>query len=336
MKKNRFIAVVSAVILTAGLTAGCSVRTDTPVVGRIFGLKSNQIFQVDKIVCEEPEYKLVLLDRANQYRETFGRTVDWEVKVDEETNLGDYLMEQVKEELSIKYTLASMAITRGIHLAESEKESISEKAEEYFSALSEAEKDYTGADEQTVEELYKNFLLADKLYESLTDKIEDKVSEEEARVIQVQYIRMSVKTKNAKATLEKVAESVRKKEKSFSEQAKRYTEDDLPDKTLKKNEAKEKYEIEAFNLNNNEVSKVIQDGNNYYLVYCVNSYDEKATDENREKIVKEKKDKYFSGQYNKYLDTIDTDFNTRIWKKMELPKEAFQTKNLMSVYETIQ
>lgn len=199
MRKKQFTAVVAAVVLATTAFSGCGVKTDTPVIGKFVGLDENEIFKVDELICSKPEYMLVLMNTQNQYRSDFGGAVDWSVKVDDETTLQDFVKEKVKEDITVKYTLAALAGKKGITLSDVESGDISDAAEEFFNSLNEAEKQYTKASKTDVENVFKNYLLADKLYTQLTENIGANVSDEEARVIKIQYIRMSSdKTKETK------------------------------------------------------------------------------------------------------------------------------------------
>lgn len=46
---------------------------------------------------------------------------------------------------------------------------------------------------------------------------------------------------------------------------------------------------EAFNVNKNQTSEIINDGNDYYLIYCVDNYMKDETAKNKENIIKKQK-----------------------------------------------
>ena len=60
---------------------GCSIGDNTPIIGNITGLKSNQMFKIDELVCSKSEYMICLLDTAKQYAKDFGGSVDWKNKI---------------------------------------------------------------------------------------------------------------------------------------------------------------------------------------------------------------------------------------------------------------
>ena len=337
--KKKIVALGLVVALSVSSLTGCSFNSKTPVIGKIVGLGSSEMFKIDKEVCSKQEYMLVLMDTAGTYKADFGGKVDWNAKVSDNQTLQSYVMQKVKEDITVQYTLASMAKERNISLSTDESSMIKTKAAEYYKSLTSKEKEYTGASQENVESLYKNYYLADKVYDALAAEADAKISDEEARVMKIQYIRMNTdntKEDKIKSTLKTVTDLVKGGYQTFAREAKQYSEDNVFEKTLKKNEATKTYEKSAFNLSNSEISSIIQDGKDYYLVYCVNSYLKTETEKNKEEIIKNAQQTYFNDKYSKYLKDIDVDFNDDQAKKIKLSTdENVKAVNLMTVYNTI-
>ena len=337
--KKKIVALGLVVALSVSSLTGCSFNSKTPVIGKIVGLGSSEMFKIDKKVCSKQEYMLVLMDTAETYKADFGGKVDWNAKVSDNQTLQSYVMQKVKEDITVQYTLASMAKERNISLSTDESSMIKTKAAEYYKSLTSLEKEYTGASQENVESLYKNYYLADKVYDALAAEADAKISDEEARVMKIQYIRMNTdntKEDKIKSTLKTVTDLVKGGYQTFAREAKQYSEDNVFEKTLKKNEATKTYEKSAFNLSNSEISSIIQDGKDYYLVYCVNSYLKTETEKNKEEIIKNAQQTYFNDKYSKYLKDIDVDFNDDQAKKIKLSTdENVKAVNLMTVYNTI-
>lgn len=337
MRKGKIIALSLALLMASSLLGGC--KTDTPIIGRLIGLENNEIFMVDELICTDAEYKLVLMNTQNTYKKDLGSINDWNVQVDAETTLETFVKEKVKEDITVKYTLAAMATEKGITLTSDEQSKVIEAAAAYYTSLNDVEKKYTGASQVDVETVFTNYLLAQKVYEQLTEPIGTKITDEEARVIKIQYIRMNIdntKESTINRTLRDVTDLVNGGYQLFSREAKQYSEDDVIEKTIKKNEASAKYEVEAFNLANEEISSIIQDGKDYYLVYCVESYMKDATIKNKNSIIEKEKQTYFNKQYSDYLVDAKTDFNTRMWNKIELTTdENVVNTSLITEFEKI-
>lgn len=335
-KRNKSVIVLGiAMILIFSMLTGCKIKSDNPIIGRIMGLGGNEVFKIEDLVCSKTEYKLVFMDYANKYKKAFGNSVDWDSRIDDELTLKDFVMNKVKEDISVRYTLSKMAESNNVKIDKEDMSEIVDAARKYYDGLNDDEKDYTGATLDDVQAVYCNYVLADKVYEKITEDTGNEVSEEDARVIKIQYIKMD-NSFNAKKTLNKVIKTVKNNNGDFAGWAKQYTMDASVDKTIKKNEADRKFELEAFNLNTNEISNIISDGESSYLVYCIDSYDKTATTANKQKIISEAKDKYFSEKYNEYVKGIESDFNTRVWKSVDMPKGEVKASNLIELYEEIE
>lgn len=337
-KKN--IAVLGMVgVLSLSMLTGCKVNSDIPIIGKILGLNSDEVFEVDQLVCSDNEYKLVFMNYVNKYKSDLGGEIDWNAKIDKETTFKDFLMEKVKEDITVKYTLSAMAETENVKLGKDDIQSINSAADEYYASLSEKEKAYIDTDIDVVTGVYSNYYLADKVYSKVTDSIGDDISEENARVIKIQYIRMSTDNNTAteiKSKLTSLAKAVEANKKDFAQEAKQLSEDDSVERTIKKNEAKTKLETEAFNVQKEKMSKVIQDGKDYYLIYCVDNYMKEETTANKEEMIENEKKVAFKKEYDAFLKDVDYDFNTSVWEDI-LPEEVEDTTtdSLLEVYSNM-
>ena len=309
MIKKKVIALGISMVMATTVLSGCGLKSDTPVVGDLFGLKSDEAFVVDKLICSVSEAKLIILNSANKYKNDFGGIVDWSQKL-EKTTLGDFVKDEVKNDISITYPMAALA-----------------------------DKNYTTATEETVETLFTNYYKAKKAYNTLTANVGEEISDEEARVIKVQYIHIdTTKTKTNKATkqLEEVISLVNGGYQTFAKEAKQYSDDELVTKTIKKNEATQDYEIAAFDLANEEMSSIITQDDGLYLVYCENSYLKDETAQNKSAIIESTKNSAFSKVYDNYISDVKSDFNTSAWDDIALPDgENMVSTNIMDVFDTI-
>ena len=167
----------------------------------------------------------------------------------------------------------------------------------------------------------------------------EEISDEEARVIKVQYIHIdTTKTKTNKATkqLEEVISLVNGGYQTFAKEAKQYSDDELVTKTIRKNEATQDYEIAAFDLANEEMSSIITQDDGLYLVYCENSYLKDETAQNKSAIIESTKNSAFSKVYDNYISDVKSDFNTSAWDDIALPDgENMVSTNIMDVFDTI-
>ncbi len=302
---------------------GCSVDSDTPIIGSLFGLNDDQTLKVDKLICSKPEYMLQLMDTANRHKAGFGGTVNWNAKVTGEKTLNDYTFDEVKECVSTKYVVASMANEYSVNLTEGEKDAIKSAAKEYYSNLTAEEKDFTKAKESDVEKVYQNYKLADKVFEKVTEDQDVTVSDEETRAAEFMYIRLNSdkhKVDYIKSKLKEVTKIINNNYQPFSREAKQYSDDNVFRKTIYKNEAKKKYEKHVFDMDSETLSDILVDGKDYYLIWCIDNYLKKESAEHKAELIKEKKQEYFNQKYEEYLDDVSTDFNSSSIEDVKLPR----------------
>lgn len=326
-------------VMSMTLLTGCKVSSDTPILGKILGLHSDEIFEVDSLICSDDEYKLVFMNYVNKYKKDFGGDIDWSSKVNQETSLQDFLMEKVKEDITVKYTLSSMAETEEVRLNKDDMNLINDAVETYYDSLSEGEKEYIGSDIDVVAKVYSNYYLADKVYNKVTESVGENVSEEDARVVKVQYIRMSTENNSASkinSKLKSLAKAVNENKKNFAQEAKQLSEDDSIEKVIKKNQAETVLEQEAFHVKKEKTSEVIQDGNDYYLIYCIDNYMKEETTANKEKIIENEKEAVFKKEYDAFLKEVDYDFNTSQWEEI-VPEDVkdTQSSNFLEIYNNM-
>ena len=75
-KMKKIAATGIAVTLTASFLTGCGIKSDTFILGKIFGLSSDEIFKIDDLTCSKSEYKLIFMNYVNKYKKDFGGKVD--------------------------------------------------------------------------------------------------------------------------------------------------------------------------------------------------------------------------------------------------------------------
>lgn len=333
---KKIMALSLTLTMTAGIFTGCGIKTDTPILGHIFGLSSDEIFKVDSLTCSDSEYKLLFMNYVNQYKKEFGGKIDWNANVDKDTTFKDYIMEKTKNDISIKYTMAAMAESEGIKLDKDDMEIVNDAAQEYYNSMSVEDKDYTGADLDTITGFYSTYYLADKVFNRVTENVEEQVSEEDARVVKIQYAKMTLgqhTEKEIRKQLNKLIKGVKKLTINFAQEAKQITEDDSVEKVLKKNEAKTVFEQEAFNVAKGHSSDIIQDGNDFYVIYCVDNYLKDETAANKNKIIEDKKNSLFKEKYDVFVKDTSIDINTSEWEDI-VPEDVDSTSSykLISIY----
>lgn len=313
----------------------------------IFGehLKDNEVFRVGDSVCSLSELKLYLITQKNQYQGAYGDQI-WTLQIGKQT-LQDSVKQNVISQLAQIKTMCQFAKEKGVSLSDEEKNQVNQAAAEFFSGLSDEEKKYLGIGQSTVEAMYSEYLLADRVYKTLTSSIETEVSDDEARVLSVQQIVLKASTTKEDGTVVTFSNEQKKEiyEKAkqilerakngedFSSLAKAYNEIGDYQGTYGRNTMPEQVEDIVFNLENGQISGIIETEQGYYIVKCINSYDKDATDVHKKDIVEQRKSKAFDAQYEEYSKKIKKVVNHDLCNKFSIDdKIQTNTTNFFDIY----
>ena len=172
-----------ACALSMALT-GCQIGNKDIVVSGT--LSSRQVFTLDKSACSLKEAKVYLANYQNIYGTAY--TIDlWQHDFGD-ASLLDYVKDITLEELTRVYTMDLLAQSQEVTLSEDETAKVAEAAKEYYASLSEDETAYMDVAEADIAEYYTHYALAQKLYHSLTNGVNEEVSDDEARVMEIMQI----------------------------------------------------------------------------------------------------------------------------------------------------
>lgn len=306
------------------LFTGCQLGSRDIVVSRT--LNSKQVFHIDGSVCELKEAKVYLANYQNLYGTAY--TIDlWQHDFGDDS-LTDYVKDVALAELTKVYAMNLLAEAKGVTLSESELEKVSDAAEEYYESLSRDEISYMSVSKDDIKEYYAHYALAQKLNNSLTDGINEEVSDDEARVIEIMQIFV---------TEEDAATAVRLKLANgddFATVANNYNELSAIQVTVSRDDLPKAVEDVAFRLDNDEVSQMIAVENGYYFIKCLNKYNVELTEANKENIVEKRQKEAFDDVYNEFLDVKDAYLNTELWEKLTLEKnKEITTNSFFAVFE---
>lgn len=308
------------------LSSGCdkSIKIDT-------GLKDNVIFKLSNNECSKSEILLVLVNEKNKYEADFGSGI-WDKEIDGKT-MESIIKESVKDRQIYLEVMYQAALDKKIQLEEDEKKAIAGAAEEYYESLSQEEIDKLNINSNDIYNIYEKCLLSEKLYDYITSDVEYEVSDEEARVMEVMYIYVSNKSEGA---LDKINEAYVQIQNGadFYNVALEYTDDPMVQIDLGRGQTVEEVEEKAFKLRADETTEIITTDNGYYIVKCVVDYQKDKTENNKEEILNDIKNKRFLEEINPFMDKQTIQFNDDVWEKIRLKDYSECTKSdLFDLYD---
>lgn len=349
LKKNNLksrLAVFLCICMLAAFSACGGRGADTKVI-LTTGFYSDEVFRIENKSCRLPEVMVYLTTLQNQYEEVYGAEI-WQVNLD-----GITLEENVKEMVLAKIaqikSLNLLAESMDVKLEEEEFKKVELAAETYYASLNETEIELMGVTPELIEQLYGEYALAEKVYAHIIRDINPEISDDEARTITVQHILIKTYTTDGRGERVEYSESAKEAayaraaeayalamdgSHTFEELIARYSEDNVATYSFRKGEMTDSFERAAFNLGNNEISAIVEDEYGYHIIKCLNTFDREETDQNKLKIVEERKKEVFGKEYDVFVDTLTRKLNDEVWEAVTfLHDERVTTKNFFDVYE---
>lgn len=329
-KKSRRFLFLIMLILAVILTVCSCGRTKVVFTT---GLGKHDIFRIDSKICTYPEAMVVLTNIKNQYENMFEDDI-WHEEFNGQT-LEDYVKEETIQRLSRIKCMDLLAKEKNITLTEKEQEKVKKAAKEYYSSLNQDEITYMEVDEDILVNLYEQYALAAKAYDNITKNVQEEVSDDEARVATVQQV--FVKYTDDMDSARKEAKKILKKAKE-GEDFTRLT-DLNPDRvqgtiTFGRGDMPDVYVEAAFELEEGQISDVIKTEEGYYIIKCICRLERSLTDENRKKIMKERRESVFRNEYDSFVSELSSEFNDEAWEEVTLIKnDKIITTSFFDMYK---
>ena len=322
--KRKWIQMIPVTIAMLMCLGGCQIGNKQIVVSG--SLSDKQVFKIGSATCGVKEAKVYLTNYQNIYGTAYGLNL-WEHDFGD-NSLTQYVKDITLEELTHVICMDLLAESQEVSLSEEEKADVASAAKEYYASLSEDEIAYLAVTESDIAEYYAHYALAQKLYRSLTNGVNDEVSDDEARVIEIMQIYVTDETKAAEVS------SKLKNGDDFASVANNYNQLSSIQVTVSRDELPVEVEKVAFDLDNGEISDEIPVDHGYYFIKCLNKYDEELTEANKSNIVEKREKEAFDDIYNEYVSGISSYLNQNLWDELELDTDAaIATDSFFEVFE---
>lgn len=293
----------AALVLSAGLIlSGCS-------KGAMNDGKTQRGYSL-------PEIMIIAMAEKNLYEEVCTDQI-WEAPVpDENADFGAYLTAQIRSFMEEMKIMNLLAEEKGVTLTSEERADMAEAAEEYYANLTRKDISYMGVKKEDVQTVYEDYCLANKLVEELTKDVNLEVSDSEAKVITI----MQAATDD-QGTAQGLYEAVSQENADFQKCAESAGLS-VTTRQLGREEESREFEDAAFALAAGQVSGVVADGSTFYVLKCVNDYDEEATTARKAIIFNERKKNAFREIYDDFKKDVNLSYSGDPWKKLDLSEKA--------------
>lgn len=344
MKRKRIYALAVSLFLMMCLVGCEGINRDTKIV-LTTGFTKDEVFRIESASCYKKEVMVYLTNLQNQYEQVYGTEI-WQQGQDGVT-IEESVKESVLAELAQIKTMNLMAEKYGVSLNETEAEAVDEAAKTYFASLTDREKEQLDVTLDTIRQLYREYAMADKVYDYIIQDVNPEISDDEARTVTLQQILVRTGEKDRTGNIEpytdqeksyayaSAVEALRRVEagEDFDVVASRYNEAEESTVSIRKGDAEAAYEEAAFELGNEEVSGVIETEEGYYILKCISTLNREETDMNKVRIVEERRKQAFSKEYDSYVQTLTRHMNENLWEEITLLHDSeVTTSNFFEVF----
>lgn len=262
---------------------------------------------------------LIITTEANRYRTVYTDQI-WQVQVGEEESFQLYLLEQIRTFLKEVKTMNLLADERGIQLTGQEKEQLRQLSSEFYQSLTEADRECIGASEEDVYAMYEAYHRANRLVDEVTKNVDLEISDSEARVMKIQELCLETE-ESAQEAFQQLSEEGT----NFSSVARAIREEGYKEESVGRGERSAAYETAVFSLEDGQLSQPFADGDSWYLVKCVDSYDEDATLERKERLALQRKNQAFRRIYDTFAGEHPVEIQGSIWENVDLTEMGQST-----------
>ena len=272
---------------------------------------------------------LIVATERNRYQKVYSDQI-WQVQVDDDgRTFQDYLLREIQGFLKELQTMNLLADEREISLSADQTEKLNELTDAFYASLTESDLAYTGVSREEVYGLYEAYCRANCLVDEVTQDVNLEISDSEAKVITVQEI-VVCDADTAQAAYEQAAAE----KADFEAVAKNLSEEKEITKSVGRGDSPECYEKEVFALESGQVSPVFQVEDRFYVVKCVDDYDEEATLNRKEKLALQRKNQAFRGIYETFAAEHPVEIGGAFWDKISFSAgEASTTANFFALYQ---
>lgn len=324
--KKRILVGILAVGMCFSL-CGCKIGS-TDYVLDVTHVDRHSVFQINTAKCEIEEAKLYLCNYKNLYGSAYGVDL-WDYDFGE-ASLEEYVKAVTLSELTRVYCMDLLAEEQNVSLSEAELSLCDKAADVYYATLTNEEKDYIGLSKSSLKTFFEHYALAQKLYETLTEGVNEEVSDDEARVVRLQRIYVKEAT-----TADEVAAKLAAGD-DFALVAQSYNQASEMEITAARGDLPENVEEIVFDMENNAVSQKIEADEGFYFVKCLSKYEESLTEANKLVILARREKEQFNDVYDAYLENADKALNETFWSEVTIDaNKNIVTDSFFATYDTV-
>lgn len=327
---KKYTRILCLFLCLVWLLCGCSDSLSDTRIVLTTGLRADEVFRIESISCTRPEITVYLTNMQNQYENAYGEEI-WTTP-----EYGATLKERVRENALAKMaqvkTMNLMADSRGITLTPAEDASADKAADIYYSSLNTAEIEAMGVNRDTIANLYREYLRAEKVYQDIISEVNPEISDDEARSVSIDYILVKTYREKADGTREEFDEDERLEAyyraqdaykeacdgESFDLLIAKYSDSEVSSASFSKTDIDSEYVRNSlFELSKDEISPILSTKDGYMIAKCSSTFDLDETDLNKITIVDERREMAFIEEYDRFVEDLTRKLNDALWNEID-------------------
>lgn len=265
------------------------------------------------------------------------------------TTMEAAMKDEVIESVRDMYTLQAHMEDYGVTLSDEEKSAITQAASDFIASNEKDAVEALGADQAIVEEYLTLATIQQKMYDAIIVDADTNVSDEEANTSSYSYVRKSKSTytdadgnsvDHTEESLKELADTMA----AFVEEAREGTMEDAAEKEeynyyvysgtfTADNDTLDEAVLTALkDLDEGEISDVIDTESNYYVLRLDAVTDEEATESTRQSIISERQSALYTEVLDGWTEDQEWSVNEKVWATVTvnnlftLNKESTETE----------
>ena len=327
--KRRCVAAAAAGTLAAGLLMGCS----TPEVNHDEVVAVIGDAEVSYGVANF--YSRMMQSRYENYYTTLTGETPAELWMQQwgEESYENYVKSGLMEDLENFYILSQHADEYGVTVTEEEEKAIAKAAADFEEGNALEAKEVVSGYKKYIEEYLRLATIEEKMDVSMREGVDEEVSDEEAAKKIMKYVYFEYAKEGEDGQSETMSDDEKK---ALKKKAEKFAKElqDSEEKDIDAAAEKEGLEVETASFNSemtapyvdvvkaadklkeNEVTDAIDSEGGLYVAKVTSLFDREATDQEKERIVRERKDEQYDSLLKKWREDTEMSVNAEVWQKI--------------------
>lgn len=281
---------------------------------------------------EEVSYSQVILYLKyiqSYYENIFGEDI-WDYNLGE-TTIGELAKNDIIDTIIERKITKKQWENYEVVITEEDEIKLKDNSTDYLKNITQEDTEYYGITSEEIYQFFFDNLMAERIFDAATMEVDTDVPDEIAKQITIQFLLVSTRKvdddgNNIELTEEKKNLAYIKAQEllteattveDFASFSKSNTDSAEIEITIGKDDLEKDLADAAFALKTGEMSNIVEASDGYYIIYCVDDYNEDATLEKKEEVIDERQSKKFIELYEQWEKGVEVEINEEVWDQIQ-------------------